>query len=614
MLKMVCSLSAILILFCSNLALAQAPRAIAGEYIVKFKKSSVAGNLRISKLSAGISVKSTFSGSQMLHVKVSGSAARDALYSNPDVEFIEPNYILSVNPTDSSALGSAPESTDDYSQSNSNVQVRDAWDIQKPYDQGTKTIVAVIDTGLDRNHLLFKDSGAIWENTTEKNGTPGVDDDGNGLIDDINGWNYVGNNANVHDDNKHGTHVSGIVLGVGQDVTAYPVRESKVRILTLKFLDSTGSGSTANAVSAIYYAVSKGAKVINNSWGGSSYSQSLHEAYTYAYNNGVLIVSAAGNFGTNNDTSPLYPANIDSPNNISVLATTDTDQKAGFSNFGATTVNIAAPGSMILSSVPGVGCLVPGCFQMMSGTSMATPFVAGLAALVSREAPQLSAYQIRSIILGSVDTISLLSGKITTGGRANAFKATVSAKAQASTTAWSPAYVPDYSKATRNVASDEDSSSAPAAGCGLVKALIDSAGGGNGSGAAASDLAVILSILLLPLVIALNLRSKELFKATNRRVYERFAVNKNAIVEVYGEKISITTEDISLGGISFRASMNLQKGQVVRVRLGDHSDEKIAAEVVWCSAAQAYGLKFLNISDSIKYQIRSWTVGLVPSL
>lgn len=608
--KMICSLSAILMLFFSNLVLAQAPRSVAGEYIVKFKKSAT-GSSRISKLSAGVLVKSTFSGSEMVHVKVSGSAARDALYSNPDVEFIEPNYILSVNPTEVSALGSAPESTDDYNQSNANVQVKDAWNIQKPYDQGTKTIVAVIDTGLDRNHLLFKDSGAIWENTTEINGVAGVDDDGNGLIDDINGWNYVANTANVHDDNKHGTHVSGIVLGVGQDVTSYPVRESKVKILPLKFLDSAGSGSTANAVSAIYYAVSKGAKVINNSWGGSSYSQSLHEAYTYAYNHGVLIVSAAGNYGTNNDTSPLYPANMDSPNNISVLASTDTDQKANFSNYGATTVNIAAPGSMILSSVPGTGCLVPGCFQMMSGTSMATPFVAGLAALVVREAPQLSAYQVRSIVLGSIDTISSLSGKVSTGGRVNAYKTTVSAKAQAATATWSPAYVPDYNKASRNVASDAESS-APAGGCGLVKALTDNAGGG-GNGSAASDLAVILSIMLLPVVIALNLRSKELFKASNRRSYDRFAVNKNAILEIYGEKISVTTEDISLGGISFRSAMNLQKGQVVRVRLGDYGDEKIAAEVVWSSEAQAYGLKFLNLSDSIRYQIRSWTAGLVPS-
>ncbi|MEQ1721894.1 MAG: S8 family serine peptidase [Pseudobdellovibrio sp.] len=601
----------------SNIALAQlsTPQAVSGEYIVKYKvRDSVSTNLRIRKMNKGVSVKSAFSGSEMMHVKVSNAAARDSLYSDPDIEFVEPNYILSVNPIDVSALGSAPDSSDDYNQSNSNVKVKESWDIEKPYNEGTKAIVAVIDTGLDRNHLIFKDSGAIWENTSEKNGVSGVDDDGNGYVDDINGWNYVSNSSNMFDDNKHGTHVSGIVLGVGQDITAYPVRESKVIIMALKFLDSTGSGSTANAVSAIYYAVAKGAKVINNSWGGPSYSQSLHEAYTYAYNHGVVIVSAAGNSNINNDVTAMYPTNLDSPNNISVLASTDTDQKASFSNYGATTVHVAAPGSKILSSVPGTGCLAPGCFQMMSGTSMATPFVAGLAALVSREAPQLSAYQIKSIVLGSIDTISTFSGKVTTGGRVNAYKSIVSAKAQVATSAWSPSYSPDY-KAGRSTASEAEEAGA-VGGCGLVKAAFDaSSSGGNGSGAAASDLMLILVMVMLPLVVALNLRAKvsETARAQNRRTYDRFAVAQNAVLDVYGQTINITTEDMSLGGVSFKSNTQLQKGQVVRVSLGENSQEKIAAEVVWCSNQQSYGLRFLNVSDNIKYQIKLWTTGLVPS-
>lgn len=387
------------------------PQAVSGEYIVKYKnRGGVSAGLKIfTKNQSGVAVKTVFAGAQMMHVKVNSESARDSLYSNPDVEFVEPNYILSVNPVDLSALGSAPLPSDSYSQSSANTQVRDSWNIQKPYDQGTKTIVAVIDTGLATSHLLFQDSGSIWENSAEKNGVPGVDDDGNGYIDDVNGWNFVNNTPNIADDNNHGTHVAGIVLGVGQDVFATPVRESKIRLMTLKFLDGSGNGTTASAVNAIYYAVSKGAKVINNSWGGPSYSQSLHEAYAHAYNNGVVIVSAAGNSNTNNDVTPMYPANIDSPNNISVISTTSSDVKSSFSNFGATTTHVAAPGSSILSSVPGTGCLAPGCFQMMSGTSMASPFVAGLAALVVREAPQLSAYQVRSIVLASVDTFVLLS-------------------------------------------------------------------------------------------------------------------------------------------------------------------------------------------------------------
>jgi thermitase len=591
------------------------PQVVAGEYIVKFKnKPAVSSGFKaFSKMGASVSVKAVFAGSNMMHVKVSSTSGRDALYANPDVEFVEPNYLLSVNPVDVSALGSAPAPTDTYSQSNSNVKVREAWDIEKPYNQGTKTIVAVIDTGLANTHLLFKDSGAIWENAAEKNGVAGVDDDANGYIDDINGWNFVNNSPNSFDDNDHGTHVSGIILGVGQDIFETPVRESKIQIMALKFLDSAGSGSTASAVNAIYYAVNKGAKVINNSWGGPSYSQSLHEAYTYAYNHGVVIASAAGNSNTNNDATAMYPANIDSPNNISVAATTDSDVKASFSSYGATTVNVAAPGVAILSSVPGSGCLAPGCFQMMSGTSMATPFVAGLAALVSREAPQLSAYQVRSIVLASIDSVSGLSGKVSTGGRVNVYKAIVNAKAQVNTAAWSPSYSPDY-KSSRSVASEDPVGAA--AGCGLVKAVMNnSEGGGATGGGSISDLLVILSILSLPFVVALNLRRKpeqEVAAVTNRRAFDRFDVSKKVSLHLADQIIDITTKDVSLGGISFKGDMSLQKGQVLKVKLGDSETEHVDAEVVWCSKTQDYGLRFLNISESIKFEIQSWTQGLVP--
>ena len=163
--------------------------------------------------------------------------------------------------------------------------------------------------------------------------------------------------------------------------------------------------------------------------------------------------------------------------------------EASFSNYGVGTVNVAAPGVAILSSVPGTGCLAPGCFQMMSGTSMATPFVAGLAALVIREAPQLSAYQVRSIIVGSVDTFSSLNGKVSSSGRVNALKAITNAQAQVNVAPWSPSYTPDY-KSSRSIASEQIQ--APAAGCGLVKAVTEDGEGGGGS-ASATDLIIILS-------------------------------------------------------------------------------------------------------------------------
>ncbi len=405
-------------------------QAVAGEYIVKIKSRAGAstnnrlsvGMKLVSKMGNGIQIKEAFWGSQMLHIKSNNPDVIESLKSNPEIEFVEPNYILSVNPVDIQPFGVAPSGSDSYDQSNAQVQVTESWSVEKPYNQGSKTIVAVIDTGLDSTHGLFADSNGIWKNMAEINGLPGVDDDGNGYVDDFSGWNYVAGNNRPIDDDDHGTHVAGIILGVGQDILASPVRESKVVIMPLKFLDSHGSGSTANAVSAMYYAVNMGARVINNSWGGSAYSRSLHDAYTYAYAHGVVIATAAGNSSANNDATPMYPANLDTPNNISVAATTDADKKASFSNYGSN-VQVAAPGVAIISSVPGTGCLAPGCYQMMSGTSMASPFVAGLAALVIREAPQLSAYQVRGIIMSSVNTFSDLNGKIATGGRVNALKA-----------------------------------------------------------------------------------------------------------------------------------------------------------------------------------------------
>jgi thermitase len=614
------TLLALTLLALPSYAQVNGEQAVAGEYIVKFKKKSGvgAGLKMVNKLGSSVAVKTVFAGSGMMHLKVNSEAAKNSLYSNPDVEFIEPNYILSVNPTEQSALGSPPEPSDSYIQSGSDSRTRvtDSWNIQKPYDQGSKVVVAVIDTGLDVNHLLFKDSGALWENAAEKNGTPGVDDDGNGFVDDLHGWNFNQNNANVYDDNDHGTHVAGIVLGVGQDVVASPVRESKVRIMALKFLDANGSGSTSAAVNAIYYAVQSGAKVINNSWGGSAYSQSLHEAYTYAHNNGVVIVSAAGNSNSNNDNVSMYPANLDTPNNISVAASDDNDNKASFSNYGISRVDLAAPGVRILSAVPGSGCISPGCFQMMSGTSMAAPFVAGIAALVLREAPQLSSYQVKSLIMASVNGVSALSSRVATGGRVNVYNAISSAISAASTPNWNPSYSPDY-KSTRSIASEADGAASPA-GCGLVKAFVESGagrGGGGGLGGQIVDLFLVLSVLLMPLVVAFSLRSKvapRQVSLAERRAFQRFSVAKQAVLQSGGQSIEITTDDISLGGISFFSEIGLAKGQIVEVSFGD-GGQNVKAEVMWCSTKQVYGLKFIDASDDVKEQIQSWTAGLVPT-
>lgn len=593
------------------------PQVVAGEFIVKMKSKKGmpansnldAGMKIIHKLGAGVQVKQAFWGSEMMHIKSNSSASIDTLRANPDVEFVEPNYVLSVDPIDVVPLGVAPGGADDYSQSDSNVQVKESWAVGKPYNEGTKPIVAIIDTGLDTSHKLFSDSNAVWVNSAEKNGLPGVDDDGNGYVDDVYGWNYVANSANVYDDDNHGTHVAGIILGVGQDILAYPVRESKIRIMPLKFLDANGSGSTANAVSAMYYAVNMGAKVINNSWGGSSYSRALHEAYTYAYGHGVVIASAAGNSNLNNDLFPMYPAGIDTPNNIAVAATTDSDTKASFSNYGAT-VPVAAPGVAIISSVPGGGCLFAGCFQMMSGTSMASPFVAGLAAMILREAPQLSAYQVRSVILATVDVIPSLNGRVSTGGRVNALKAVESAKSQAATPAWSPDYSPVY-KADRSPASSSSQAPAPT-GCGLVKAILDDSNGSGGGSVGGAI--IVLSMILLPILVATGLRRLKTAKTPEqRRQYERFDLVKNLVIQVGDQVISAASDSLSVGGLSFGSDhLRVNKGEKIKVRIAD-LDEEVEGEVVWCSQKQSYGVRFLNITDQLKAQMSMWTTGLNPA-
>lgn len=607
------------------LAQAQSP-VVAGEYIVKMKpQTGATANSRISKglslvskLGSSVSVKQAFWGSTMMHIRSDSEASIESLRANPDVEFVEPNYILSLEPNDIQPFGVAPQNTDSYGQSGTGTQVTLGWNIEKPYNQGTKTIVAIIDTGLDTTHRLFADSNAIWENTVEKNGVAGVDDDGNGYIDDINGWNYVANSNNVYDDDDHGTHVAGIVLGVGQDILQTAVRESKIRIMPLKFLDSHGSGTTASAVNAIYYAVNMGAKVINNSWGGPSYSKSLHDAYTYAHTHGVFIASAAGNgnsqgVGQNNDSVAMYPANLDTPNNMSVAASTDSNVKASFSNYG-TSVQVASPGVSITSSVPGTGCSAPGCFQLMSGTSMASPFVAGMAALILREAPQLSGYQVKNIIMSSVDLFTSLNSYVATKGRVNIYKAIQNAQTQTGTATYNPTYTPVY-KTDRSVASEAESAGK---GCGLVKAAQEVSESGKGpTNGVGGNIAVMFLMILLPLSLAFSLRKKVEVPANAgivRRKFARYNLAKDLVLQIGDQVVNVASETLSLGGLSFSGTdtMQINKGEKIRVKIVE-LDHEVEGEVVWCSAKQSYGVKFLTISDQLKDHFAAWTVGLSPT-
>ncbi|OGP04973.1 MAG: hypothetical protein A2Z91_02500 [Deltaproteobacteria bacterium GWA2_38_16] len=287
-----------------------------------------------------------------------------------------------------------------------------AWE---QFTTGSREIVVgVIDTGIDYTH---EDLAAnIWKNPKEIEGN-GIDDDNNGFVDDIYGWNFVGNNNNPFDDNRHGTHVSGTIGALAGNGLGTIGVSPKVSLMACKFLSKDGWGSIDAAIRSISYAVMNGAKVLNNSWGGGGYSQALLDAIKTAERAGVLFVAAAGNSNADNDKNPMYPASYDAANIVSVAATDYLDQRASFSSYGKTTVDLAAPGVAVFSTVPN------NLYGNLSGTSMATPHVAGAAALIWAYKPALSMYDLKDLIFKTVDPVDSMKDITVTGGRLNVFNA-----------------------------------------------------------------------------------------------------------------------------------------------------------------------------------------------
>jgi len=462
--------------------------AVPGDYIVKFKDRAAAAQSVSAKPTVFKAVRGR---SGLARVRYHSATAIQDLMKNPDVEYVEPNYTVIVDPEE-------PE--EEVASAAAATQVDESWPVEKSIEEAGTVTVAVIDSGVDLNHPLFSQSQGVWENVKEKNGRTGVDDDKNGYVDDINGWNFVTDSGAVVDDNSHGTHVAGIVLSAGQNILTDNYERSKIKIMPLRFLNANGSGATSDAIQAIYYAVDNGAAVINNSWGGSNYSNALREAYEYANSKGVLIVSAAGNYASNNDEFDMYPANYQTSNNISVMATYNDDAKAGFSNFGAKKVSIAAPGVSITSSVP--GSCAGGCYKRMSGTSMAAPFVAGVAAMMKRESPKSNAPALKNIILEQGDKIAGLKDMSISGARINVLKAVLRAQAES--------YIDTETSGT--IAPNSfNKTGGSAAGCGLVKAVSKKLTAKEKTSRGLNSL-ILLSVLLLPLLVAESLK-KRILKA-----------------------------------------------------------------------------------------------------
>ncbi len=327
--------------------------------------------------------------------------AINTIKDNPAVAYAEPDYIITVSDT----TPNDPDFSQLYDMSK--IRAPKAWDIHTGTDN---VVVGVIDTGIDYTHTDLQNN--IWVNPGEI-ANNGIDDDNNGYIDDIHGWNFVTNTNDPMDDNGHGTHVSGTIGAVGNNAIGVVGVNWTTQLAALKFLSSYGSGSTSNAILAINYAANMNFDVCNNSWGGGSYSQSLCDAI--ASYNGVAVV-AAGNNGTDNDTTPVYPANYNCSNIITVASTDIDDNKASSSCYGAATVDLGAPGVSIYSTYRG------NTYATLSGTSMATPHVSGAAALLKSLYPSLTTAEIKARILANVDPVTSLNGITVTGGRLNVYE------------------------------------------------------------------------------------------------------------------------------------------------------------------------------------------------
>jgi Ca2+-binding RTX toxin-like protein len=397
---------------------------VAGEVIVKLKPGTTSAEARSLRSDLDASVIETTETLGIQRWSIEDMSVQEAITTfndNPEladvIEYIEPNFIATTTQT----VPNDPRYDELYGLNNTgqtggtpdaDIDAPEAWDTQT----GNDVVIGVIDTGVDYNHPDLNDN--MWTNPGE---TPnnGVDDDNNGFVDDYYGYDFVNEDGDPFDDYFHGTHVSGTIAAEGNNNTGVTGVNWDAQIMGLKFLDAGGSGSYFDAIQAIEYAAMMGVPVTSNSWRGYEFSQALYDAIAAAGEQGQLFVAAAGNESNDNDNPNFqaYPASFDLNNIISVAATNNNDQIAGFSNFGANSVDLGAPGEDVLSLLPG------GDYGFLSGTSMATPHVAGVASLILAENPELSAEEVKELILSTVDPLTALAGRTVSGGRLNAFNA-----------------------------------------------------------------------------------------------------------------------------------------------------------------------------------------------
>jgi hypothetical protein len=596
--------------------LAQGQNYVPGEVIVKMKeRPGKSSHKFLNQVGANhkMALKRSWKRFNMHQYKVNpGQSVEQVvndLHFDPDVEYAEPNYIFekqsagiegapmsfSEASEQLEALGVSASSSSSFSQTGAPIQAQEAWSVLSA--TGDAPVIAVIDSGVDYNHYVFVDSGAIWVNPGEIPGNS-IDDDGNGYVDDVRGWNFVNNSNDPMDDDNHGTHVAGIVLGMTQNIMAGSLEPARVKIMPLKFLDSQGIGTTSNALAAINYAIDNGAQVLNNSWGGGGYSQALHDVVVAAYNSGLTFVAAAGNSANNNDTSPTYPANYDTPNVISIAATSSADALANFSNFGGATVHVASPGVSILSTLPGDS------FGYSSGTSMAAPFAAGLAALMIREKGEINGYQVKGVLYDYSQDVGGLYGKVASQSRINALSAVSFVQSNDISN-----YQPEYSGG-RGVASA--SSAGGGGGCGMIARVVHKSlkGGGGSKPPSTGQQILFFGLLLAPIFLMnlLRIRQKKLIES--RRSFPRYKMDSEVRINVGDKQLVGQMSSISLGGARIDTDALLEKGGIVTLNIASpEGDQQVQVEgrIVWSEEKKAYGVQFCDAKDEAVASIAGWT-------
>ena len=421
------ALAVILVLLVQASYAAEPQYALPDRYVVEFNDSSQTTAAALLAGPQGTRVVKRFQGNAAVISRDSFSAASlssnasSLVDYNPNdpfcIDLVKRGLVRSCSQDFLISVDATPNDTDFAKlwglSANSGINAPAAWDVAT----GSRdVVVAVIDTGADYTHRDLANN--MWVNNNEI-ASNGIDDDGNGYIDDVYGIDTANGDSDPMDDNGHGTHVSGTIGAVGNNSLGVVGINWETRIMPLKFLTASGSGALSGAITAIDYAASmkrRGVpiRVVNASWGGGGYSQALYNAIARLKDLDIIFVAAAGNEANDNDANPAYPASYDLSNVVSVAAIDPNHNLASFSNYGAATVDIAAPGTGILSTAPG------NSYRELSGTSMATPHVVGALALLLSHEPNLSADAAIARLLASGTQLSTLQGVVASSRMLNA--------------------------------------------------------------------------------------------------------------------------------------------------------------------------------------------------